>query len=78
MLRFSEVLLLLPVLVLLGVRLRTGRMPTGRMLFWVLMSMLVLGAALAWFGNERALSGHYTPASLQNGQVVPGHGAAPR
>jgi hypothetical protein len=56
------------------VRLRTGRMPTGRLLFWVLMSMLVLGAVLAWYGNQRALRGHYIPATLQDGRVVAGHG----
>jgi len=75
MLRYSEVLLLLPVLVLAWVRLRTGRMPSGRLLFVVLISMVVLGAALAWFGNQRALDGRYVPARLLNGQVVPGHGA---
>lgn len=76
MLRFSELLFLLPVLVLVIVRLRTGAMPTGRLLFVVLMSMIVLGAALAWYGTNRALDGRYIPATLHNGQVLQGHGTA--
>jgi hypothetical protein len=75
MIRLSQVLLLLPVLVLVYVRWRTGHMPTGRLLFLTLMGMVVLGAALAWFGSERALHGGYVPAQMQNGQVVAGHGA---
>ncbi len=32
-----------------------------------------LGGALYWFSQQRALTGGYTPARLQNGHVVPGH-----
>lgn len=76
MLRFSEVLVLLPVLVLAILRWRTGQMPNRRMLFWVLMFMVVLGAVLAWFGNARSLRGEYVPAQMQDGRVVEGHGAS--
>jgi hypothetical protein len=75
--RWAQVLLLLPVLVLVALRWRTGRMPTVRLLFAALMGMVLVGAALAWFGSRRALTGGYVPAQLHNGQVVAGHGAAP-
>jgi hypothetical protein len=75
MMRWSEVLLLLPPLVLIWVRLRTGAMPNRRLLFTLLMAMVVLGAALAWFGNQRAVNAGYVPAALQNGRIVPGHSA---
>jgi hypothetical protein len=77
MLRLSRLLFLLPVLVLVWVRWRTGAMPNRRLLFWVLMAMLLMGAGLAWYGNERAVHGGYVPARLQNGQVLPAHGGAP-
>ena len=72
MLRWSEVLLLIPPLVLVWVRLRTGSMPNRRLLFVVLMSMVVLGATLAYLGNERAVQGEYHPATMRNGRIVPG------
>jgi hypothetical protein len=74
--RLSQLLLLLPVLVLVVVRWRYGRMPDGRVLFLLLMGMVLVGAALAWFGNRRALDGAYVPAVVQDGRVVPGHGSA--
>ena len=66
MLRFSEVLLLLPVLVLVVLRWRTGAMPNRRLLFWVLMGMVALGAALAWYGNQREVRGVYVPARMRD------------
>ena len=39
-------------------------------------SALLAGAAagLFWLGSDRAVSGHYVPAHVVDGRIVPGHG----
>lgn len=32
-----------------------------------------LGTALVWLGAARGFTGHYEPAHLSGGEVVPGH-----
>ena len=76
MLRFSEVFALLPILVLVWVRLRTGAMPTGRLLAAIVLGMVAAGAGMAWYGDARSLQGGaYVPARMQDGHIVAGHGA---
>ncbi len=38
-----------------------------------LLLLAAMGGALYWMGNDRSFTGHYTPARLQDGTVVPGH-----
>ncbi len=53
-----------------------GRAPTRNAVLLLLAGLLVLGGGLAWTGlRERHKEGHYIPAQMQNGQIVPGHGA---
>ena len=75
MLRYSELLLLLPPFVLAYVWLRTGSMPTRRLLISVLAAVLAIGGVLAWYGNDRAVQGVYVPPHSVDGRVVPGHGS---
>ena len=51
--------------------------PSPQILSLILAGLLVFGAGLAWFGvRERDPPGsHYIPAQLQDGHIVPGHGA---
>jgi hypothetical protein len=36
--------------------------------------LAALAAGLFWFGSDRAVSGRYIPAHVQDGRIVPGHG----
>lgn len=74
-LRSLDLLLLLPPLVLLLLWLALGRMPSGRALAVAGLAVLGLTAGLFLYGTDRAISGRYTPAHLQDGRIVPGHGA---
>ena len=55
----------------------TGRVPTRRALLVLAAGLVVLGGGLAWSGlHERHKEGtQYIPAQLQDGRIVPGHGA---
>ena len=72
-------LFLLPFAVYFGWRryVATGRVPTRNALLALMAGVLVLGGGLAWSGlHERHKEGtHYIPAQMQDGQIVPGHGA---
>ncbi|HUB11022.1 MAG TPA: DUF6111 family protein [Acetobacteraceae bacterium] len=80
MLRFVELaLFLMPFLLFAAWRITaTAAGPSPRL---VLVSVVLLGlilAALLWFQREGALpSGStYVPATLHDGRIIPGHGAA--
>jgi len=68
--RSAEIfLLVLPVL--LVVAWFMGLRHAGYRAFAAIAAGLaILGVALVWFGQERAFTGAYTPARLQNGQVM--------
>lgn len=55
----------------------TGRLPTRNALLILVAGLLVLGGGLAWSGlQERHKEGtQYIPAQMQDGRIVPGHGA---
>ena len=72
--RFAELALIsLPVLLaaawLMGLRHASFRV-------FMLMAVVLagIGTTLVIFGEQRGFTGTYTPAKLQNGQVVPEHG----
>ena len=73
--RSAEIfLLLLPVL--LVVAWFMGLRHAGYRVFAAIAGgLLILGAALVFFGQQRAFTGAYTPARLQNGQIT--HSAPP-
>lgn len=54
-----------------------GEPPTPRTLAFILLGLLLFGGALAWFGlHERLPPGaRYVPPQLQDGRIIPGHGA---
>ena len=72
-------LFLLPFAVFFGWRhyAQTGRAPSRSALIVLLAGLLALGGGLAWSGlQERHREGsQYIPAQMQDGRIVPGHGA---
>ena len=72
-------LFLLPFAIYFGWRryVATGRVPTRNALLVLLAGLIVLGGGLAWSGlRERHKEGtQYVPAQMQDGRIVPGHGA---
>jgi hypothetical protein len=36
--------------------------------------LLAMAGGLFWFGSDRAVSGRYVPAHVEDGRIVPGHG----
>ena len=72
-------LFLLPFVIYFGWRryVATGRVPTRNALLVLLAGLLALGGGLTWSGlHERHKEGsQYIPAQLQDGRIVPGHGA---
>jgi hypothetical protein len=72
--RYAEIaLLLVPVALaaawLCGIR---GLSPRGMVA--ACLALLSMAGALYWFGADRAVQGHYVPAHIVNGRIVPGHG----
>jgi hypothetical protein len=79
MLRLSELALLVSPFLLFGVwRLAAAYgLPSTTAVAVAAGALLVMLGALLWFGEERALppGAAYVPARLENGHIVPGHGA---
>jgi hypothetical protein len=72
--RYIEIaLLLIPVGLiaawLYGIR---GLSPRGLAASAALL--VAMAGGLYWFGSDRAVSGRYVPAHVQDGRIVPGHG----
>jgi hypothetical protein len=67
-------LIVLPVLLVVGWFM--GLRHAGYRAFAAIAGgLLILGVALVFFGQQRAFTGAYTPARLQNGQIT--HSAPP-
>ncbi len=71
--RYADIALtLIPVALLIawfsGVR---GLSPRGTVLALGLLA--AIGATLVWMGHDRGFVGHYQPARLHDGEVMPGH-----
>ncbi len=51
--------------------------PSRQTLIVILAGLVVLGAGLVWtsFRERHSGSSHYIPAQLQDGRIIPGHGA---
>ena len=81
MLRFVELVLFLSPFLLFAVWRATAYagLPSPRLIAASFALLMLLLAALLWFQREGALpSGStYVPAHLEDGRVVPGHGAPP-
>ena len=77
MLRLSELALFVSPFLLFGVwRLAAVYgFPSGTAVVLAAGALLVMVAALMWFGEERALppGAAYVPARLEHGRIVPGH-----
>lgn len=56
---------------------RGGLAPSRYALIVLLAALIVMGAGLAWSGlkDRHPENSQYVPAQLENGRVVPGHGA---
>lgn len=56
-----------------------GRVATLRFALAAAVIVVGLGALAAYYGMERSIPGgeRYVPARLDNGRIVPGHGAPP-
>jgi hypothetical protein len=79
MFRFAEIGMFAAPFALYAVWLILGRKLDARMFWIAVIGLLAMGAATVWFGLERSLppDERYVPARLENGQIVPGHGAPP-
>lgn len=57
--------------------LALGRVATARFALAAALIVIGLGAFAAYYGIERSIPGgdRYVPARLDNGRIVPGHGA---
>lgn len=81
MLRLVEVGLFLVPFVAFGAwwLLANDGGPSPAMIGVTAGAVLLLAAALVWFGTHETIGvgKAYVPARLQNGEIVPGHAAAP-
>jgi hypothetical protein len=73
--RFAEIALIsLPVLLALAWVMGL-RHASYRIFLVIALGLAALGAGMILLGEQRSFTGHYTPARLENGRVVPEHGA---
>lgn len=82
MIRFAELAVFLaPVAAFFLWRLALARGldgPPPRQLAFIFASLIALAAGLIFFAErDRLPPGRYIPARMDNGQIVPGHSAAP-
>lgn len=79
MLRFVELALFLSPFLLFALWRVTAYAgwPSSRLIAASFAALLVLLAALLWFHQEGTLPSDsaYVPAQLQDGRIIPGHGA---
>jgi len=61
----------LPVL-LIGAWFAGLRHASYRAFLGIAVLLAILGGALYWMSEDRAFTGHYNPARLRDGRVVPG------
>jgi hypothetical protein len=72
--RYAEIALLLVPVALAAAWICGIRGLSRRGLVASCLVLLTMAAALYWFGAGRAVQGHYVPAHIVNGRIVPGHG----
>ena len=81
MLRFIELVLFLSPFLLFALWRATAYagLPSPRLVAASVALLILLLSALLWFQREGALppGSAYVPAHLDNGRIVPGHGAPP-
>jgi hypothetical protein len=70
--RTIEILLMSLPLLLIGAWFAGLRHASYRVFLAIALLLAGLGGALYWLSEDRAFTGPYNPASLQNGRVVPG------
>jgi hypothetical protein len=73
--RFIELALMSLPGVLLLAFLLGARHASLRAMAVAAACLAALGGALFWMGDQRGFTGHYTPAKLQDGRVIPGQGS---
>jgi hypothetical protein len=72
--RFVELALMSLPLLLVAAWFMGARHASFRGLGVIACALAVLGVLLFWMGDQRGFTGHYTPARLQDGRVLPGQG----
>jgi hypothetical protein len=70
--RFAELALISLPLWLVAAWLLGLRHASFRAFMVMALGLAALGLVLLWFSEQRSFTGAYTPARLQNGQVVRG------
>jgi len=70
--RTVEVLLMSLPLLLIAAWFAGLRHASYRVFLAIAVLLAGLGGALYWMSEDRAFTGHYNPATLRNGRVVPG------
>ena len=70
--RTVEVILMSLPLVLIAAWFAGLRHASYRVFLAIAVLLAGLGGALYWMSEDRAFTGHYNPATLRNGRVVPG------
>ncbi len=73
--RIAELALMsLPVMLAIA-WIMGARYASYRGLAVIVCVLAALGGVLFWMGDSRGFLGHYTPARLQDGRVMPGGGS---
>ena len=70
--RTVELLLMSLPLVLIVAWFAGLRHASYRVFLVIAVLLAGLGGALYWMSEDRAFTGHYNPAALRNGRIVPG------
>jgi hypothetical protein len=70
--RTVELMLMGLPLLLIGAWFAGLRHASYRVFLAIALLLAGLGGALYWMSEDRAFTGHYNPAALRDGRVVPG------
>ena len=70
--RTAEVLLMSLPLLLIAAWFAGLRHASYRVFLAIAVLLAGLGGALYWMSEDRAFTGHYNPAALRDGRIVPG------